>query len=64
MNMKELVPKPMSSFIKVKCPDCGNEQITFNKPVMTVHCNVCGTVISEPSGGKADLKGPIVEELG
>lgn len=60
----ELIPKPESLFVKVKCPDCGNEQITFNKASIQVNCNVCGAVLGEPRGGKLLLKGEIVERLG
>jgi small subunit ribosomal protein S27e len=28
-----------------------------------VHCNVCGEVIAEPTGGKAAIKGEIVAAL-
>ncbi|MFO7992404.1 MAG: 30S ribosomal protein S27e [Thermoplasmata archaeon] len=52
-----------SSFIKVKCADCSNEQITFRKPAMEVKCLVCGAKLSEPTGGEADLTGEIVEEV-
>ncbi|RLG92171.1 MAG: 30S ribosomal protein S27e [Candidatus Hecatellales archaeon] len=63
-RFRELIPQPRSNFIKVKCPECGNEQITFNKAAMKVKCNVCGAVLVEPSGGKAIVKGGVVEELG
>ena len=63
-KLREIIPKPRSMFIKVKCPECGNEQITFNKATMKVHCNVCGVIVAEPSGGKIVVKGGIVEELG
>jgi len=60
----ELIPKPRSSFVKVKCPDCGNEQVTFSNTDETVHCNVCGAVLAEPSGGKSSFRASVVEELG
>ena len=50
-------------FIKVKCPDCGNEQIIFERAATVVKCNVCGSVLAEPRGGKALIKGEIVEEI-
>lgn len=52
-----------SSFIKVKCADCSNEQITFRKSAMEVKCLVCGAKLSDPTGGFADLKGELVEEV-
>jgi small subunit ribosomal protein S27e len=56
----ELIPKPRSSFVRVKCLKCGNEQIVFSSAVNRVTCNVCGTELAEPSGGKARMKGEIV----
>jgi len=49
-----------SKFFKVKCPDCENEQLVFEKATSVVQCTVCGRVISEPTGGKANIKGDIV----
>ena len=63
-KLRELIPKPESRFIKVKCPECGNEQTTFSAATMKVNCNVCGAVLTEPTGGKAKVKGEILEELG
>lgn len=57
---ENLIPRPRSSFIRVKCPKCGNEQIVFSRAVNRVNCNVCGTEIAEPSGGKSIIKGEIV----
>ena len=50
-------------FLKVKCPDCGNEQIVFDRASTVVKCTVCGSVIAEPRGGKALIKGKITEEM-
>lgn len=55
-----LIPRPRSSFVKVKCPKCGNEQVIFGSPVNKVNCNVCGVELAEPSGGKAVIKGEII----
>lgn len=63
-KLEELIPKPRSIFIKIKCPECGNEQITFNKASTKVYCNVCRTLLVEPTGGRVIIKGGIVEELG
>ncbi len=50
-------------FIKVKCPDCGNEQIVFERAATVVKCTVCGAVLAEPRGGKARIKGETMEEM-
>ena len=62
--MKELIPKPKSKFLKIRCPKCKNEQIIFNKSSSVVRCLVCGNVLAEPTGGKSRIKGRILKVLG
>lgn len=50
-------------FIKIKCQDCGNEQIVFSKASVRVICAVCGTTIATPTGGRAEFKGKVVGVL-
>jgi len=57
---EKLIPRPRSNFIRVKCLKCGNEQMVFSNAVNKVTCNVCGTELAEPSGGKAKIKGEVV----
>jgi len=57
---EKLIPRPRSSFIRVKCLKCGNEQMMFSNAVNKVSCNVCGTILAEPSGGKAKIKGEVL----
>ncbi|MBC7081607.1 MAG: 30S ribosomal protein S27e [Thermoplasmatales archaeon] len=52
-----------SSFYKVKCKDCGNVQIVFSRASITVQCQVCGSILANPTGGKAKIKGEILSEL-
>ncbi len=52
-----------SKFIKVRCPECKNEQIIFGKSSMTVKCLVCDKLLAEPTGGKAKIKGRVLEVL-
>jgi small subunit ribosomal protein S27e len=52
-----------SKFIKVRCPDCENEQIIFEKASSTVNCLVCGSIIAKPSGGKAIICAEVIEAL-
>jgi small subunit ribosomal protein S27e len=59
-DWEKLIPRPRSSFIRVKCLKCGNEQVMFSNAVNKVTCDVCGTELAEPSGGKAKIKGEIV----
>ena len=59
-DWEKLIPRPRSSFVRVKCLKCGNEQIVFSSAVNKVNCNVCGTELALPSSGKARIKGEIV----
>jgi small subunit ribosomal protein S27e len=63
MKRDELIPKPGSLFIKVKCK-CGNEQIVFDRVSLEVKCNVCDETLAIPHGGKAEIKGEIQQILG
>lgn len=61
--MSHLVRNPTSQFIKVKCPDCSSEQVTFDRATVRVNCQVCGATLVEPTGGLASLKGEVVDRL-
>jgi len=63
MKTKELVPKPKSEFVKIKCPDCSNEQLIFNKATTSVTCAVCGATLAKPTGGKAKIRGEVVAKF-
>lgn len=52
-----------SNFLKVKCNDCENEQIVFDRASSGVRCNVCGRTLVEPRGGKAEIKGEVIAVL-
>ena len=52
-----------SKFIKIRCPKCKNEQISFGKSSSTVRCLVCNKVLIEPTGGKSKVKARILEVL-
>lgn len=51
----------MSSYLKVRCEDCENEQTIFQKASTVVRCQVCGSTLAQPTGGKADIRAEIVE---
>jgi small subunit ribosomal protein S27e len=55
--------KTVSKFIKVRCKDCENEQVLFNKAANLVYCHICGSKLAIPSGGKAKIKGEILEVI-
>lgn len=50
-------------FLKVRCLDCKNEQITYIRAATLVKCNVCGAVIAQPTSGKAIIRGEVLEVL-
>ncbi|MBC7100623.1 30S ribosomal protein S27e [Methanothermobacter tenebrarum] len=52
-----------SNFLRVKCLDCGNQQIVFDRAASYVKCIICGKTLVEPTGGKANIKAQILEVL-
>ncbi|MEM1557314.1 MAG: 30S ribosomal protein S27e [Thermoproteota archaeon] len=60
MNREALI-KPRSSFIKVKCMQCSNEQIVFEKPASSIKCRVCGKILVKSTGGKGKFFAEILE---
>src|SRR5207302_9844234 len=59
----QVIPKPTSQFLRVKCEDCGNEQIVFDRAASVVLCPVCGATVAKPTGGKAAIRGEILGVL-
>ena len=53
--------KTKSKFIKVRCKDCENEQVLFDKASSPVSCRICGSKLAIPKGGKAEIKGELLE---
>jgi small subunit ribosomal protein S27e len=45
----------------VKCPDCEYEQVIFGNATIIVKCNVCDAELAKPSGGRAKIRGEIVD---
>lgn len=66
----QLIPKPESTFIRVKCAKCGNEQVIFDRPSIHPRCSgiiggkICDEILAEPTGGKAKIKSEVVQILG
>lgn len=60
MNKEELL-KHRSRFLKVRCNQCSNEQIIFERATSSVKCKVCGGTIVKSTGGKGKVLGEIVE---
>lgn len=53
--------KPKSKFMKVRCKDCENEQVIFDRASTPISCHICGSKLAIPKGGKADIKAEILE---
>ena len=64
MVKKDPIPRPGSSFLKVKCTKCGNEQVIFDRAAVQVKCSVCDDSLLETRGGKAKIKGEVTQVLG
>ena len=60
---KELIPQPQSRFLRVKCLNCGNQQIIFGCSATDVECLVCGKTLLNSTGGKARILTKILEVL-
>ncbi len=58
-----MIENPRSRFVKVRCEKCKNEQIIFGNPSTTIKCLVCGEILAEPTGGKANIKARVLEIL-
>ncbi len=61
--MVQQIRENRSRFFRVKCPDCENEQVIFEKASTRVDCIVCGRVLALPAGGKAKLQAEILATL-
>lgn len=58
-----IIKENTSKFVKIRCPKCKNEQVSFGKASSKVKCLVCGKSLAEPTGGKAKIKARILEVL-
>jgi small subunit ribosomal protein S27e len=50
-----------SRILQIKCDDCENEQVVFERAATEIACAVCGATLVTPTGGKGDLHGEITE---
>jgi small subunit ribosomal protein S27e len=51
------------NFLRVKCMDCGNQQVVFDRAASVVQCIICGKTLVKPKGGKSQITSQIVEVL-
>ncbi len=52
--------KQRSRFLRVRCNDCGNEQLVYSHVSSVVRCKVCSKTLAVPRGGKAEIKTTIL----
>ena len=48
-----------SNFIKLKCPRCRSNQITYSRATIWIKCKNCRKLLTRPKGGKAKIKAKI-----
>ncbi len=64
MSWEDLIPRPTSKFLRVRCRNCQSEKIIFSHASRVIKCDNCGEILAEPTGGKAKIHGEIIKELG
>ncbi len=63
-NMKQdLIPKPRSKFLLVRCKECSNEVIVYSHTTKNIHCKSCNNLLVEKSGGYAIINAEIVKRV-
>jgi len=58
---KALIEGSRSSFLVVKCKDCGSEQIIFSNIATIVNCKACKALLAKPTGGKSVVLGQVLK---
>ncbi|HZX19841.1 MAG TPA: 30S ribosomal protein S27e [archaeon] len=61
--LSELIPKPKTKFLRLKCPSCGNEQNVFSAASSKVKCLVCATSLAETTASRIKVKAKILKEF-
>ncbi len=52
-----------TSFVKVRCNKCKNEQNVYSTVTSKVNCLVCGELMVEPTGGRGKFAAKVLEVL-
>jgi small subunit ribosomal protein S27e len=52
-----------NKFVKVRCNGCKNEQIVYSRATTHVKCLICGIELTNPTGGKANIKAHVLETI-
>ena len=64
VEWEELIPRPSSRFLRIRCKTCESEQIVFSHTTHIINCRTCGDTLAQPTGGKAKINGIILSILG
>lgn len=59
-SVVDLIPKPKTKFLRVKCNGCSNEQTIFSAAATKVKCIVCNQELAKTTGSKILLKTKIL----
>ncbi|MDZ7689392.1 MAG: 30S ribosomal protein S27e [Halobacteriales archaeon] len=51
----------VSRILRVKCDDCENEQVVFERAATEIACAVCGATLVTPTGGMGEIHGETTE---
>ena len=54
---------PKSKFLRVACRKCKNEQVVFSKAVTLVKCMKCDAELAVPTGGEAEVRAKVLQQL-
>ncbi len=54
--------KADKKFVKIKCPECGGETLTYSRASTEVKCIICNAIIAKPTGGLIEFRGEITGE--
>ena len=60
---REPIPKSRSTFLLVKCPDCGEERVLFSNSSKDIGCRGCGRKLASKTGGKVEVDAPVIKRL-
>lgn len=59
-DIVELIPKPNTKFIRVKCSGCGSEQTIFSAASTNVKCLACNQPLAQSGASKIKIKTKII----
>lgn len=59
-DIVELVPKPRTKFIRVKCSGCGSEQTIFSAASTNVKCLACNQEMAKSGASKIQIRTKII----